>query len=136
MRNIRKFVVVTGYGNNPDEIITTSRKIGFEYPMPHYFIVDVKGYPTALKMRPTGSRCATIRDEKIAEEGIGIVVSGTTPAISKDASNLISKIIKSVIDDLGLKQVEIISDELQPDHRVNITDINPWKLESIFSKLK
>jgi hypothetical protein len=137
MRNITKVVVVTGYGNTPDEIISFSNKIGFEYPAPHFLItITQDGTPHATKMRPLGKRCALIRDSKIADEGIGIIVGGNTPKIDASVSNMISIIIKSIVEDLCIENISFISDEINTKNRVDISEINIGVIPDAFRKLR
>lgn len=137
MRDINKFVVVNGFGNNPDEIIEKSIEIGFEYPMPHFFLLEGKdGKVQAFKMRPVGRRCAVMRDEKVAQTGIGFVVAGNKKHVSIAISDKIGMIIKSIVDDLAIEDYTIISDEMHDDHMVYISDISPNKFGCIFEKIR
>ena len=137
MRNITKFVVITGVGENPDQVISNSRKRGFEYPMPHFLItLTTEGKPVVQKMRPLGSRCALLRDAKIADEGIGFVVTGFNSKLNDETAFAISKIISALVEDLSIPSYSIISDEINEDRRVILSKINPSAIPSLFFKIR
>jgi len=136
MRTISRFVIVRGFGNNFEEMVAFSKQIGFEYPMAHYYIEAGKNNEVfTLRGRPLSSRCAVMRDSFIMDSGVGIVVSSEDKNIDKTVSNSISKIIKTLIDELGIKNYKIVSDEINEDNRVDISMINPSIIPSDFVKI-
>lgn len=136
MRKINRFVICRGFGNTYEDMVSLSKSIGLEYPMAHYFIDIGKNDEIFIfRGRPLKSNCALLRDSFLMEHGIGIVVQSNETKIPYSASKRISKIIKDLIDDLGIEDYRIISDELDEEHRVNISNISPDVLQSEFSKL-
>ena len=131
--------VITRTENDFSEIAEESFSHGMVYPYPHFFVFMVddasKDY-AFVKMRPLVERCGNIRDSALNNNGVGIVVKTDGEKLDEKANHLIAVIIKSIIDDLGVKNHSIVSDEVNNSRFVDTFDIaaKVVKIPSQFAK--
>lgn len=97
------------------------------YPAPHFYIfkMDYKSeteeYQIA-KMRPIAERCGTVRDSSLNAAGVGITIHNPSGEdLSEDAKQKIAMIIKTLADDFGIIQYQIVTDEISDDAFVDTT---------------
>ena len=138
MRNISSFVVTKTTDQFPN-VAPISFGKGLVYPYPHVYIfnTEVGEDYSYVKMRPLNERCATVRDSRQNNIGVGIVLyKGDDTPIDEKMKTLAATIIKHIIDDLGIKEYTIVSDEMNADNFVDVFDID-YKVQSLpssFSK--
>ncbi len=120
MRNL-KFFVITQTKNIYPQIVEESFTRGMIYPAPHYYIFKMDYYDNEeeykiVRMRPISERCGTVRDSLLNEHGVGILIHNPSGDKIKDSLNQkIAMIIKNIIDDFGIIQYQIVSDEISDD---------------------
>lgn len=126
MRNISFFVVTQTKDGYPD-VVSKSFEKGMIYPSPHIYIFkqdDADENYSYVKMRPLFERCGTVRDSRMNNNGIGIVLYNPTGSpITESAKKLIATIIKNFIDDFGIIQYQIVTDEISDDAFVDTLDL-------------
>lgn len=138
MRQISSFVIVRT-DSNPYEITKESFEHGMIYPAPHTLIFkmdesDLKY--TLQKMRPIAERCAVVRDSRLNNIGYGIVVNSKTSTMNATLSRMVGMVIKSIVDDIGISQYEILSDEANMDRFIDTFELPAIiaTIPSIFNK--
>ena len=122
MRAIDTFYV-TKTRNDYPAIIREAREIGFLYPAPHVFITrldfnDPESKYFAMRLRPLSHRCATVRDSRINNNGVGIVIQSLDDHILESALLIAASEIKNIIEDLGIVNYNIVTDEIDKERRV------------------
>jgi len=129
MRPINSFVITRTPKDYPS-IMEFSDEIGFKYPFPHYYLYKYDYFNSNeewkfLKPRPLHERCASVRDGNLNKTGVGIVIMlpKEVDTIPTDGVALIANIIKLVSDDLGIKQYNITTDEINKVNRVDVMPI-------------
>ncbi len=138
MRPLNFFVVTQTLEQYPS-VVETSFSRGLLYPYPHFYIYMLEGEDdySVVKMRPLSERCATVRDSRLNSTGVGIVV--LNPTFSPMTDKLITTIaslIKTISDDMGMKDYQIVSDDINPKSFID-TFLLPAKvaiIPSIFTK--
>jgi hypothetical protein len=122
-----KFFVVTQTDKQYPAIVEDSFEKGMIYPAPHYYIFkmdynsDDEEYKI-IKMRPLFERCGTVRDSILNANGVGILIHNPDgSALSESAKQKIAMVIKSLVDDFGIIQYQIVSDEISDEAFVDTT---------------
>ena len=141
MRQI-KFFVITKTKDEYPAVVEKSFEKGMIYPAPHYYIFKMDYDNTdeeysIVKMRPIVERCGTVRDSLLNNNGIGIVIHAPNgEELSEEVNNKIAMIIKSTIDDFGIIQYQIVTDEILEDAFVDTTYLPALvaKTPSIYTK--
>jgi len=142
MRVIDTFFI-TKTTENYAGIIREAKKIGFLYPAPHVFITkidfsdpDSKYFP--MRLRPLSERCATVRDSRINNNGVGVVIHSEDGIIRESAIIVAATEIKNIIEDLGIKNYNIVTDEINEDRKVDTMQIEGKVpiIPSKFTRLK
>jgi len=104
-------------------IVDSSFERGLIYPYPHVFIFkidDSEDEYNYVKMRPLGERCATVRDARLNNTGIGIVLYNIdSEEMNEKLKTLVATIIKTITDDLCIKDFTVVTDEINQDKFVN-----------------
>ncbi len=123
MRRINSFVITKTEEDLPS-IVRSSFDRGLIYPYPHVFIFKMDDSETEynfVKMRPLGERCATVRDSRLNNIGVGIVVHGLQgDEMNEKMKTLVATVIKTIIDDMCIDNFSIVTDEVNPDKFVDI----------------
>jgi hypothetical protein len=121
MRQISAFVVTRTTENYP-AILKNSFSIGLRYPYPHVYIFkgdEAEEEYSMLRLRPFGERCGSVRDSRLNNIGIGIVVKTDKEKLNEKAMTMVANIIKFIADDLCIDNYSIVSDEANPDKFVD-----------------
>lgn len=118
------FFVVTQTSDQFPSINDISFDRGLIYPYPHIYIFkadeDEDEYHV-VKMRPLSERCATVRDSRLNNTGVGIVIyNPTKKAMNDKLLTLIASIIKTISDDLGVNKYQIVSDDMNMDNFIDV----------------
>lgn len=96
------------------------------YPYPHAYIYKMDESDeeyTFVRMRPLHERCATVRDSRLNNNGIGIVLYNPTGnPLTEKAKKLIATVIRNFVDDFGIIQYQIVTDESSADAFVDTLD--------------
>lgn len=126
MRSL-KFFVITQTKDEYPAVVDKSFKKGMIYPGPHFYIFKMDYTPgkeeyQIAKMRPIFERCGTVRDSLLNATGIGITIHNPSGEdLSEDAKQKIAMIIKTLSDDFGIIQYQIVTDEISDDAFVDTT---------------
>ena len=126
MRKLNFFVITQTKSQYP-AVVKESFEKGLVYPQPHFYIFkrdynDKEEEYTITKMRPIAERCATVRDSQLNRAGIGIVLHNPDGKnLTEEAKQKIAMIIKSLSDDFGIIQYQIVTDEISEDAFVDTT---------------
>jgi hypothetical protein len=141
MRKIRNFLI-TKTNKHFHEISEDSIERGFVYPAPHVYIYKYEEFNDKeqakhVRGRPYVAPCALVRDSAISSNSIGIMLycpSGNK--IHPDVVLLAANIIRLISDELGIEQFGILTDEISPENRVDVFELNTAisKAISIFTK--
>ncbi len=138
MRNISSFVITKTMDQFPN-IVPISFGRGLLYPYPHIYIFNTeKGEEyNYVYMRPLNERCATVRDSLLNNNAVGVVLYKKDDSpIDEKMTTLVATLIRKIIDDLGIKEYSVHSDEINKDNFVDVFDIDS-KIQTIpssFSK--
>ena len=138
MRAINYFVI-TRTELDSFAITEESFKRGMMYPAPHMLVhkddPEAKLYSMA-RMRPMSERCANIRDSELNNTGYGIVVRCSSKDMDAALKRAVGIVIKSVADDIGIKDYQIVSDEVNEDNFVDTFELSSIiaTIPSIFNK--
>ncbi len=138
MRAINYFVITR---SKLDSMAIANESFGHSmmYPSPHMFVFknspDEKVYSMS-RMRPMSERCATIRDSELNNTGYGIVVRCDTKEMDAALKRAVGIVIKSVADDIGIKEYQIVSDEINEDRFVDTFELPSIiaTIPSVFNK--
>ena len=126
MRNLSYFVVTQTEEDYPS-VVQSSFSKGMVYPAPHVYIFKVNPADedyTYVRMRPIHERCGTVRDSRLNNNGIGILIQNKNRGnLDEKVKKLISNIIKNFIDDFGIIQYQIVTDEVNDDTFVDTLDL-------------
>jgi len=126
MRNLKFFVVTQTVSQYP-AVVKESFERGLIYPYPHFYIykhdyADIDEKYSIVKMRPLSERCGNVRDSTLNGTGIGIVIHNPDKSeLSEEALQGVAVIIKTIIDDFGIIQYQIVTDEISDDAFVDTT---------------
>lgn len=139
MRKINSFVITKTEEQLPS-IVKSSFDRGLIYPYPHIFIFKTdenENEYSYVKMRPLGERCATVRDSRLNNNGVGVVVynlHGDT--LNDKLKTLIATIIKAIVDDLCINSFSVVTDEVNRDKFVDVFGVEAkvHSIPSMFSK--
>ncbi len=141
MRKLNYFVITKTQDQYP-AVVSKSFEKGMIYPAPHYYIFkmdysDPDEEYKVVRMRPLAERCGTVRDSALNMAGIGILVhTPNNEELTEEVQNKIAVIIKSTIDDFGIIQYQIVTDEISDDAFVDTTYLPALvaKTPSMFTK--
>ena len=135
MRRLNAFVVTRTDEQLP-EVVRSSFDRGMIYPYPHIFIYREDDEYQFMKLRPLASRCANIRDSRLNNIGVGIVLYGEGEVIDEKLRTLIATIIRNIVDDLGIETFEVVSDETSKQGFVDVFGIREKaeNIPSMFSR--
>lgn len=128
MRKIGFFVVTQTTEEYP-AVVKSSFEKGMIYPSPHIYIfkmdpLDSEEDIKIVKMRPMSERCGTVRDSQLNRAGVGIVIHNPTKSeFSEKLKQKVAIAIKSIVDDLGIIQYQIVTDEVSEDAFVDVLDL-------------
>ncbi len=122
------FFVVTQTTEQYPAVMDSSFERGLIYPYPHIYVYkldDSDDEYFVAKMRPLSERCATVRDSRLNNTGVGIVVYNPKKLpINDKLLTLLATIIKTISDDLGLKDYQIVSDDMNMDKFLDVFGLN------------
>jgi hypothetical protein len=93
-----------------------------KYPYPHAYIFkgdESEEEYSMIRLRPLGERCGNVRDSRLNNIGIGIVVKMETETLDEKARTAVANTIKFIADDLCMERYSILSDEVNPDKFVD-----------------
>ena len=140
MRPINYFVVTRTTEDFP-AVQKNSFDRGMIYPAPHMYIYKMSEEDTSYsmsRMRPMAERCGTIRDSALNGAGYGILVKADSKDMDPALRQAVAIVIKSVADDLGLENYQIVSDEVNEDKFLVTFEIPALiaKIPSVFTKRK
>ena len=125
MRSISFFVITQTKSEYP-KVVEESFKKGMIYPSPHVYIfkMDEKEEDYSyVRMRPLSERCGTVKDSRLNNNGIGIVLYNPSGSpVNEKAKKLIAVIIKNFIDDFGIIQYQIVTDEMSDESFIDTLD--------------
>jgi len=129
MRGIQYFVLTQTDKEYP-AMVSESFSRGMVYPSPHFYIFrmddsdDAEDYKI-LKPRPISQRCGTVRDSRLNNNGIGIMVYNPSgKKLNPVLEQTIASIIKNTAEDLGIIKYQIVTDEVNKDAFVDTIYIN------------
>jgi len=127
LRKISSFVITRTTDIYP-AVVEKSKKAGLLYPYPHFYIWkdEVSGVYQTKKTRPLSERCANIRDSRLNNSGVGIVVNTDNATLDEEAEKVIGGIIAFIIEELGIYSYTIVTDELKHEKFVDVTRIQRW----------
>jgi len=132
MRQISNFVVTRTDKNLP-AVLDESFTAGLVYPYPHFYIFkgdENEEEYSMLKLRPLAERCANIRDSRLNNNGVGIVVMTEDSRPNEKLVTFIANIIKFVVDDIGISDYNVVTDEINSDKYMDVFYI-PSKIETL-----
>jgi len=138
MRKIDTFVITRTTGNYP-AIVQESFDHGMKYPYPHIYIFkgdESEDDYSLLRLRPICERCGNIRDSRLNNSGIGIVIMTDSPIMNEKIETIVANSIRLMIDDLCIENYEIVTDEINEDKFVDVfgIDAKVATLPSMFTK--
>ena len=135
------FVVKTDLGY--DGQIRQGKEVGLLYPAPHVLVTkidfsDPESIYIPKRMRPISARCGLIRDSRINNNGVGIAIHAPNGDIAEHALLVAAAEIKNIIEDLGIVNYVVQTDENNEDRRIDTMQLEAKiaSIKSIFIKLK
>ncbi len=121
MRQINTFVVTRTKENLP-LVIENSFKVGLRYPYPHYYIFkgdENEEEYSMLKLRPLGQRCGNVKDSRLNNVGVGIVIKMESEQMDEKLKTFLANLINFIAEDLAIDKYTILSNEISPDNFVD-----------------
>jgi hypothetical protein len=125
MRVINSFVITKTDENLPS-VLSNSFKNGMVYPYPHVYIFkgdESEEEYSFVRLRPLASRCGNIRDSRLNNNAVGIVLMTKESILNEKQKTLIANIIKYIIEDVGIEKYSIYTDEINKDRFVDVFGI-------------
>jgi hypothetical protein len=92
-----------------------------------------------MRLRPLSARCATLRDSRLNNSGVGVVIHAPKDTqIVESAILLAASEIKFVIEDLGLENYSFFTNQVDKNSYVDIMYLQSKipLVQSRFSRLK
>lgn len=129
MRAINYFVL-TQTKNEYPAMVADSFEKGMVYPAPHFYVFrmddnDESEDYKVLKPRPLSQRCGTVRDSRLNNNGIGVMIFNPSgKKLNPKLEQTIASIIRNTAEDLGIIDYQIVTDEVDGESFVDTIYIN------------